>query len=271
MSQSADKFWIVTTLQMIGGGKMGQALLGGMIAAEWAEPSELAVVEVSADQRDSLTRTLPGVMILSAPLDDVASVLAVKPHCVLEVAASLVNPSRVVSIAAGITTKAIEAALPPGTSVIRVMPNTPALIGQGASALAAGANASADDLEWATGMFDSVGSSVVVSEAQLDAVTGLSGSGPAYVFLIAEALADAGVAAGLPRPIAEHLANQTLHGAGAMLTATDTKATEHRVAVTTPAGTTAAGLRVLEERAVRSAFIEAVQAAAERSRELGRN
>ena len=206
----------------------------------------------------------------STSFDQLDTLLAVKPHLVLEVAAALVRPRRVVSVAAGITTAAIEAVVPEATPVIRVMPNTPALVGLGASALAPGAAASDDDLSWAEGLLGSVGTAVVVTEAQLDAVTGLSGSGPAYLFLVAEALADAGVAAGLPRPIAERLANQTVHGAGVMLS-TGTSAAELRAAVTTPAGTTAAGLRVLEERAVRSALIDAVQAAADRSAELGRS
>ncbi len=260
----------VSELQVIGGGKMGQALLSGMIAAGWAEPSELSVVEVVAEQREALAELLPDVEVRSTQQPDLDTLLAVKPHLVLEVAAALVRPRRVVSVAAGITTAAIEAVVPEATPVIRVMPNTPALVGLGASALAPGAAASVDDLSWAEGLLGSVGTAVVVTEAQLDAVTGLSGSGPAYLFLVAEALADAGVAAGLPRPIAERLANQTVHGAGVMLS-TGTSAAELRAAVTTPAGTTAAGLRVLEERAVRSALIDAVQAAADRSAELGRS
>jgi pyrroline-5-carboxylate reductase len=259
----------VTKLQMIGGGKMGQALLGGMIQAKWIEPSDASVVEVSADQRDRLVSILPGVQVLDAPLPGVPAVVAVKPHFVLEVARSLEAPGLVVSIAAGITIAAMEQALPPGTRVLRVMPNTPALVGVGAAAIAAGTHATDDDLAWTLSMFDSVGAAVTVTEPQLDAVTGLSGSGPAYVFLVAEAMADAGVAAGLPRPVAELLAHQTVRGAGTMLTDTGSSATDLRIGVTTPAGTTAAGLRVLEERAIRSAIIDAVQAAADRSREMG--
>ena len=254
---------------MIGGGKMGQALLGGMIDAGWLAPGDAAVVEVSADLRARLPEVLPGVEVLAAPLDGVPSVLAVKPHFVVDVASALVDPGLVVSIAAGITIEAIEAAVAPGTRVLRVMPNTPALVGVGASAIAAGTHATNDDLAWAMSMFESVGVAVAVTEPQLDAVTGLSGSGPAYVFLLAEAMADAGVAAGLPRAVAEQLAHHTIRGAGTMLTDTDTSATDLRIGVTTPAGTTAAGLRVLEERAVRAAVIDAVNAAADRARELG--
>ncbi len=248
---------------------MGQALLGGMIDASWIEPSKAAVVEVSAEQRARLADLLPGVTILDAPLAGVPSVLAVKPHYVIDVASSLVDPGLVVSIAAGITIAAMESVLPPGTRVLRVMPNTPALVGVGASAIAPGTAATDADLSWAMSLFEAVGVAVTVTEAQLDAVTGLSGSGPAYVFMVAEAMADAGVAAGLPRPVAELLAHQTIRGAGTMLTSGDATATDLRIGVTTPAGTTAAGLGVLEERAIRSAFIDAVAAAAERSRELG--
>lgn len=254
---------------MIGGGKMGQALLGGMIDAGWLEPGDAVVVEVSADLREQLPNLLPGVQVLEAPLAGVASVLAVKPHFIVKVAASLVDPGLVVSIAAGITIAAMEEVLPAGTKVLRVMPNTPALVGVGAAAIAPGSHATDDDVAWTLAMFDAVGVAVEVTEPQLDAVTGLSGSGPAYVFLLAESMADAGVAAGLPRPVAEKLAHQTIRGAGTMLTETDTSATDLRVGVTTPAGTTAAGLRVLEERAVRAAVIDAVAAATERARALG--
>lgn len=248
---------------------MGQALLGGMIDASWIEPAEAAVVEVSAEQRERLAGLLPGVTVLDSPLEGVPAVIAVKPHYVIEVASSLVDPGLVVSIAAGITLAAMEAVLPAGTRVLRVMPNTPALVGHGASAIAPGTSATDADLAWAVSLFEAVGVAVTVTEAQLDAVTGLSGSGPAYVFMVAEAMADAGVAAGLPRPVAELLAHQTIRGAGTMLASGDTTATDLRIGVTTPAGTTAAGLGVLEQRAVRAAFIDAVAAATERSRALG--
>jgi len=260
----------VTTLQMIGGGKMGQALLAGMVANGWASPGDLAVVDPDQSQRRAAASAAPGVAAFAEPLEGVRAVLAVKPHLVVEVAATLVSPPLVISIAAGITTSTIEAVLPPNSPVIRVMTNTPAQVGLGASAVAAGSAASEGDLAWTRDMFEAVGTTVVVSESQLDAVTGLSGSGPAYIFLLAEAMADAGVAAGLARPVAEMLANQTLHGAGAMLTQTGVPAAQLRASVTTPAGTTAAGLAVLESRAVRSAMIEAVKAAASRSEELGR-
>ncbi|MDH5520628.1 MAG: pyrroline-5-carboxylate reductase [Acidimicrobiia bacterium] len=260
------------TLQMVGGGKMGQALVGGLLEAGWADPAELTIVEVLAEQRDRLTDELPGVNVVADPLADpgVDTVLAVKPHYVVDVCGGLTAPGRVISIAAGITIATIEAALPAGTPVIRVMPNTPALVGAGVSGLAPGTNAADADLEWAVEVLGAVGETVVVTEAQLDAVTGMSGSGPAYIFLVAEAMTDAGVRYGLPRPIAAKLAVNTINGAGRLMTETGTDPVELRAAVTTPAGTTAAGLAALEDHGLRAAFSAAVGAATDRSIELGR-
>jgi pyrroline-5-carboxylate reductase len=149
------------------------------------------------------------------------------------------------------------------------MPNTPALVGAGASAVAGGTSATDDDLEWAEGILGAVGSVVRVPEKSLDAVTGLSGSGPAYVFLVAEALIDAGVLNGLPRATAEALVRQTILGSARLLAEGADGPEALRAAVTSPGGTTAAGLRELERHGVRAALLEAVTAATERSRELG--
>ena len=254
---------------MVGGGKMGQALLGGLIDSRWAPPADLTVVDVDPVQRAAVSAALPRVVVQDTPTAATDTVVAVKPHLVAEVCRSLDRPTRVLSVAAGITLDAIEAALPTGTPVVRAMPNTPALVGAGASAVAGGTAATDHDLEWAQSILGAVGEVVVVGEPLLDAVTGLSGSGPAYVFLVAEALIDAGVSAGLPRDLAETLAGQTLFGASKMLVRGDSSPAELRAAVTTPAGTTAAGLGVLESRALRAAFIDAVAAATERSRQLG--
>jgi pyrroline-5-carboxylate reductase len=175
---------------------------------------------------------------------------------------------RVLSIAAGVTIDTIEAAAGDGVAVLRTMPNTPALIGEGVSGLAGGTAASAADVDWAEQILSSIGVVVRVSEPQLDAVTGLTGSGPAYVFLIAEALIDAGVLAGLPRASVETMVAQLLVGSARLL-AERGDAAGLRAMVTSPGGTTAAGLRVLESRAVRSALIDAVVAASDRSRQLG--
>ncbi len=259
----------MTKLQIIGGGRMGHALVGGLIKAGWATAQELAVIEVDSTQRQHLVAAFPGVAVSDAPVGGIDSLVAVKPHLVLDVCAGLVEPRRVVSIAAGVTIAAMADVLPAGTSILRVMPNTPALVGEGAAGLAGGDNATDDDVAWATDILSAVGSVVVVAEAKLDAVTGLSGSGPAYVFLLAEALIDAGVAVGLNRSDAATLASKTIYGAGKMLVETGLEPMELRTQVTTPAGTTAAGLGRLEEHGIRAAVAAAVRAATDRSAELG--
>ncbi|MFV0522888.1 MAG: pyrroline-5-carboxylate reductase [Acidimicrobiales bacterium] len=260
----------MTTLQVIGGGKMGQALVGGLLAAERYRPDQVIVVELAEAQRRRLTGDLPGVTVTDTPRAGVDSLVAVKPHHVVAVCEGLDHPARLVSVAAGITLAAIEAVLPADTPVIRAMPNTPALVGAGAAAVAGGRAAGPDDVAWARDLLAAVGTAVVVDETQIDAVTGLSGSGPAYVFLIVEALTDAGVSAGLPLDVATVLARQTVYGAGRMLTgAPEVSPAAQRAAVTTPAGTTAAGLRALEQHGVRAALIDAVHAATDRSRQLG--
>lgn len=258
-------------LQLVGGGRMGDALLGGLLAHGWATASELAVVEPLAARRQELAGRYPGVTMLEAPAAASASLLAVKPGLVTEVCAQLAAAEatgRVLSIAAGVTVAHLEAALPVGTPVVRAMPNTPALVGMGASAIASGSAAGDADLTWAEEILGAVGIVVRVAESALDAVTGLSGSGPAYVFLVAESLIEAGVLVGLPRDTATLLAVQTLLGSATLLAQTGQTPAEARAAVTSPAGTTAAGLRALEDGGVRAAFLAAVDAATRRSREM---
>jgi pyrroline-5-carboxylate reductase len=261
---------------LVGGGNMGAALLGGMIAGGWAAPEQLAVVEVLAPRRAVLEGLFPGVAVRAtveeAPAD--GAVIAVKPNDVgaAVTAAVAAGARRVLSIAAGVSIATLEAAASAATddpvAVVRAMPNTPALVGEGAAAIAGGASAADDDLAWAESILGAVGSVVRVPEYQLDAVTGLAGSGPAYLFLVAEALVDAGVLAGLARPIAEALVTQLFVGSAALLADRGDPAAL-RAMVTSPGGTTAAGLRQLEAGGVRAAFLEAVMAAAQRSRELG--
>lgn len=257
-------------LLVVGGGKMGEALVAGLTASGWARPDELAVVERLAERRDQLVPLLPGVVVVDRAVPAHGVVLAVKPQDVAAACAELHHPARVLSIAAGVTLASLEAALPPGTPVVRAMPNTPATVGAGAAAVAAGTTANAADLDWADTILSAVGITVRVPESQLDAVTGLSGSGPAYVFLVAEAMLEAGAAVGLPDDVALALVNQTLLGAARLLTETDAGAEALRIAVTSPNGTTAAGLAVLDAAGVRQAFVDAVTAATERSKELGR-
>lgn len=258
----------MVALAVIGGGRMGEALVAGLLAAGWPA-GDLAVVEPVADRRRVLAERYGGVAVETEPVAADGTVLAVKPADVVAVAASLPAAGRVLSIAAGVTLAALEAALPEATPVVRAMPNTAALVGAGAAAIAAGGSAGPDDLAWAESILGAVGSVVCVPESALDAVTGLSGSGPAFVFLVAEALVEAGVLAGLARETSVALAHQTVLGAGRLLTESGRSAAELRADVTSPGGTTAAGLAVLEQRAVRAAFLDAVTAAAARSAGLG--
>ena len=258
-------------LQIIGGGKMGEALLGGLCAEQWAKPEELAVIEALAERRGELSRRYPRTLVGDVPQAGTDAVLAVKPNDVEAAAGALGNLDipRVLSIAAGVRTASLERWLGAGTRVVRAMPNTPALVGAGASAIAAGASATAGDMAWAADVLSSVGTVEVTAESQLDAVTGLSGSGPAYVFLLAEALIAAGTANGLAPGTADALVRGTIRGAGELLARTDRPPAELRADVTSAGGTTAEGLRVLEGAGIREILAEAVAAATRRSVELG--
>jgi pyrroline-5-carboxylate reductase len=257
-------------LQIVGGGRMGEALLGGLLAAGWA-PSDLAVVERLEGRRGELAEAFPGVAVLAEPTAAEGAVVAVKPTDVPATCAELAGSgvTRVLSIAAGVTIAALQDALGPGVAVVRAMPNTPAVVRAGASAIAAAPGTDPSALDWAQSLLEAVGVVVRVDEGKLDAVTGLSGSGPAYVFLVAESLIEAGVLVGLPRDVAEVLAVQTLLGSAELLRSSDEHAAALRAAVTSPGGTTAAGLRALEAGGLRSALLDAVHAATDRSRELG--
>ncbi len=261
----------MTKLAVVGGGRMGEALPAGRLVGGWAEPQDLAVVEALPERRRELEERFVGVAVLAEPAASEGSVVAVKPNDVEAAcqAVAAAGTGRVLSIAAGVPLARLEAALAAGTPVVRAMPNTPALVGAGAAAIAGGTAATDADLAWAEGVLGAVGTVVRVPEKLLDAVTGLSGSGPAYVFLVAEALIDAGVLVGLPREVSVALATQTLLGAARLLVETADSPETLRAAVTSPGGTTAAGLRVLEAAGVRAAFLDAVAAATARSQELG--
>jgi pyrroline-5-carboxylate reductase len=269
------------SLTVVGGGKMGEALLTGLIRTGWAPPEDLIVVETDAARRAELAARHTGVQIVDAAgegviggaPDNAGAVLAVKPADAEVACRSLqtAGARRVLSIVAGVTIQSLESWLDASTAVVRAMPNTPALVGSGAAAIAGGRAAGPDDVAWAQSVLEAVGTVVVVPEAALDAVTGLSGSGPAYVFLLAEALIDAGVLVGLARPVAKQLAVQTLLGSARLLSETGDEPATLRAAVTSPGGTTAAGLRALEAAGVRHALLEAVAAATRRAEELGRS
>ena len=259
-------------LVIIGGGRMGEALLGGLLSGGWS-PSDLAVVETLPDRRDQLAGAHPGVEVAAEPVAASGAVIAVKPGDVPGAIGAAVDAgaTRILSIAAGVTIERLQSAAGGGVAVVRAMPNTPALVGVGASAIAAGPTATDADLDWAESVLAAVGTVVRVTEPQLDAVTGLSGSGPAYVFLVAEALTEAGVLTGLPRDTAAQLVAQTLLGSATLLAQSDEGPEALRAGVTSPGGTTAAGLRALEAAGVRAALIDAVVAARDRAVELGRS
>lgn len=259
-------------LAVVGGGNMGAALVGGLLAADGAGwvISDLAVVEVLASRAAQLREVFPGLAVTDVVPDCEAAVIAVKPPDAAAAcaAAAAVGATRVLSIAAGVPLATLQAAAGAKVAVVRAMPNTPALVGQGAAAISAGATASDSDMAWAESILGAVGTVVRVPESQLDAVTGLAGSGPAYLFLIAESLIKAGIAAGLSQNNSEALVTQLFVGSAALLKERGEPA-ELRKMVTSPGGTTAAGLRVLDESGVREAFVEAVMAAKARSIELG--
>lgn len=264
------------TLTVFGGGKMGEALVGGLIDAQWCSAGEIAVVEPVLARREELAQSHEGLSLISGvedlgpdPIGDI--LLAVKPNHCREVAEAVspLRPGRVLSIAAGVTTASLETWLPSGTRVIRAIPNTPALVGCAMSAIAAGSGADSSDLSWASEILASVGEVVTLAEDAIDAVTGVSGSGPAYVFLLAEALVEAGQAVGLDRATADVLARQTLLGAARLLAESGEAPARLRSNVTSPGGTTAAGLAVFEQAGLTETVRRAVEAATRRSRELG--
>ena len=256
-------------LQIIGGGKMGEALLGGVLANRWASPAEVVVVELDGGRRAELESSHPGIATADTIDPTIDSLVAVKPQHVVEVVGALTKPGvRVLSVAAGVRVSEMELAAREA-HIIRAMPNTPALVGEGASAIAGGALATAEDLDWAESILGSVGLVVRVDETELDAVTGLSGSGPAYVFHLAEGLVAAGIAQGLSPEVADALTRQTLLGAATLLSTSGEDPAVLRQNVTSPGGTTAAGLAVFAEADLVGLVEDVVRAATERSIELG--
>ncbi|OKH83878.1 pyrroline-5-carboxylate reductase [Mycobacterium sp. ST-F2] len=282
----------VARIAIIGGGNIGEALLAGLLQSG-RQVKDLVVAEANSARAAQLAEKY------SVRVTDVADaaenaayvIVAVKPDAVEGVVETLADAAAgadsssveqvVVSVAAGVPTAFYEAKLPAGAPVVRVMPNTPMLVGAGITALSRGRYANEAQLAEVAEIFSAVGAVLTVPEKQMDAVTAVSGSGPAYFFLMVEAVVDAGVAAGLPRPVATELAAQTMAGAAAMLLnrmgdsgsgsgvgPLDTTAAELRASVTSPGGTTAAGLRELERGGLRSAVASAVEAAKTRSEQL---
>lgn len=265
------------TLAILGTGMMGGALARGLVHAGAMPSSGLRLFDTHEAKAIALAANLgPGALASETARSAIANadmiLIAVKPPMVVGVLAEIapaLSPSQlVISIAAGVRLAKMEALLPEGIPVIRTMPNTPCLVGCGATALCRGASATEEHLALAQNLFASVGLSVEVPERLLDAVTGLSGSGPAYVYLMIEALADGGVKEGLTRDTSRLLAAQTVLGAAQMVLSSDQHPAQLKDNVTTPGGTTINALHVLERAGLRTALIDAVGAAAERSREL---
>jgi pyrroline-5-carboxylate reductase len=262
----------------LGAGKMASALARGFVASKLVAPQDMIASDVVEAARTAFGADTGAKVVASnrevAAAADVL-VLAVKPDQVPPVLAELradFQPRHIlVSIAAGVTLAKLEGALPGGARVIRVMPNTPALVGASASGYAVGAKATAEDAALVHRLLSSVGVAFAVKESLLDAVTGLSGSGPAYVFNMIEALSDGGVAAGLPRDVATRLAAQTLLGAAKMVLETGLHPGALKDMVTSPGGTTIEGLHEMEKAGVRGALMNAVRAAAEKSKKLGQS
>ena len=263
-------------IAFLGAGNMAEALVKGLLRAGIAAQSDVICAEPRLDRREELAKRY-GVTALASNLEaaeqaDVV-VLSVKPQTMEdlldEIAPAIDHRKLVISIAAGISIHAIARKLGAGVRIVRTMPNTPALVGAGATALARGAHATDADLGEAKRLFEAVGIAHVVDEHLLDAVTGLSGSGPAFVFLAIEALADGGVKVGLARPVAMALAAQTVMGAAKLVLETGEHPGRLKDQVTSPGGTAIAGVHALEDGGLRAALIAAVDAATRRSHELG--
>ena len=265
----------MTNIAVLGGGQIGEALVSGLVASG-QEATNITVTNRSSSRSEELADKY-GVTTTSdnqAAVKDADVVFAcVKPYMIIdmfdEVGGSLPTDAVVVSMAAGLKLADMQKALPEVTAFVRVMPNTPMLVGKGMNACAAGDNVSDEQLQKVEELLRAVGEVVTVEEKDMDAVTALSGSSPAYYFLVTEALVDAGVQLGLKRDVAEKLASQAAAGAGAMLTESGKDPATLRANVSSPGGTTVHALRELEESGIRGAFFRAAQACADRSQELG--
>ncbi|QBI56055.1 pyrroline-5-carboxylate reductase [Streptomonospora litoralis] len=260
-------------IAIIGGGKMGEALLAGLLATGY-EPNQVLVTEPDSERAAELRERY---QVAAVPLAESARraatlVLAIKPQDMVELldelSGDLGSDTLVISIAAGITTSLLEKHLSGEVAVVRAMPNTPALVSRGMTAVSGGAHTGEAQLDHAESLLRAVGDVVRVPERHMDTVTAISGSGPAYFYFIAETMIEAGVAMGMTRDAAKKLVTQTISGAAAMLGDAAAHPVVLREAVTSPGGTTAAAVRELERHGVRTAFTDAIEAARERSRQL---
>jgi pyrroline-5-carboxylate reductase len=262
-----------SSVAIIGGGVMGETLLSGLLRAGW-DTGSVVITERRPERAAELTAKYDVRTVGNREAVGWAEtvVLVVKPQDIDGLLAEIRDDVRpgtlVVCIAAGITNAFVESRLPADTAVVRVMPNTPALVDQGMAALSPGTHCSQAHLERAMALLAATGKVIVLAEYHQDAVTAISGSGPAYIFYVVEAMIEAGVLLGLPRPTSTELVVQTLYGAATMLKETGTHPTVLREQVSSPAGTTMAALRQLDDHKVRAAFLTAMEAARDRSREL---
>lgn len=262
-------------LAIIGGGRMGEAIAGGLISAGTLAPDAIVVAEPDATRREELSaahavRCVPDAVQAVYGADIV--LLAVKPQVIDEVTTCIaeeLGDALVISIAAGISCARLESHLPSGTAVVRVMPNTPALVHEGMSVISGGSEATEEQVDLVRELFSALGKAIVLDERHQDAATAISGSGPAYVALVVDALARAGVRHGLPRQVAEDLALQTVSGTAALIDRTGQHPEQVIDAVASPGGTTIAAIEALEAGGLRAAFAAAVSAAVARAKELG--
>ena len=256
-------------LAVIGGGNMGAALVGGLLESGTYDAERISVVEVSEERRTQLRQRFSTIAVYETVPQCSGAIVAVKPDAAVAAAASAAaaGATRLLSIAAGVRLDALQQAVG-DIAVIRAMPNTPALVRSGTAAIAGGPTVTEADYLWAESILSAVGTVDRLPEPLLDAFTGVAGSGPAYVFVVAEALIDAAVAEGIPRDVATRVVTQLLVGSAALLAREGDPAALRR-AVTSPGGTTAAGLEVLDREDLRGTFAAAVAAATERSRQLG--
>jgi pyrroline-5-carboxylate reductase len=267
---------VARKIAIIGGGRLGESLLRGLLSSGWRTEEDLVVTARREERRAELAERY-GVSTSETNTEAVAEarlvVLSVKPQdidaVVEEIAPAVTREHTLLSVAAGVTTATIESLLPPDSRVVRAMPNAPALVGEGIAAISGGKAATAEDLELAEDALGHLGAVVRVAEYDLDAVTALSGSGPAYFALLAEAMIEAGLLLGLSREVSTRLVVQTMLGSALLLRDEGMHPVELREAVTSPGGTTTRAIRELERSGVRAAFLNAINAATERSRELG--
>lgn len=255
------------TLQIIGGGEMGQAIAWGLTSAGYSD--EFFIVEISKSRIEFMSSEFPNISVMQSPEDNIDTLLAVKPKDVLNVCEALNKPKRLLSIAAGVTTQAIESRFSDPIPVIRAMPNTPALINSAVSGVCMGSNSTNEDLDWAKEILNVIGEVVPVEESKMDLVTGLSGSGPAYVYSLVNSFCQAGVQLGLNQEQSLTFASQVFLGAAKLLDSSDATLEQLIESVSTPNGTTVAGLAVLEEAALDETFAAVISVAMVRSAQIG--